>query len=106
VRLAWHGKEAARMPLVEIGIPPAFEVETADLDKLVADREGRVKRYTVERGKVTLYLLDLPEDKPLSVDLQLRALRPARVVVPASTAYLYYEPEVRSETVPVVMRAL
>jgi len=106
VHLAWHGTEPARMPLVEIGIPPAFEVDTTDLDKLVAIPDGRIQRYTVERGKVTLYLVDLPEDKPLSIELPLRALRPARVVVPASSAYLYYEPEVHAETVPVVVRSL
>jgi hypothetical protein len=105
VRLAWKGNEPARMPLVEVAIPPAFEAETYDLDKLVADATSHVRRYTVERGKVTLYLVELAQDQPLTLDLPLRALRPARVVAPSSVAYLYYEPEVRSETAPVVMEA-
>jgi uncharacterized protein YfaS (alpha-2-macroglobulin family) len=105
VRLAWHGKEPARMPLAEIAIPPGFEVETDGLAALV--REGSpVQRYTVEAGKVTLYLVSLAEDKPLTLDLRLRALRPARVLAPSSAAYLYYEPEVRTETPAVLVRAL
>jgi uncharacterized protein YfaS (alpha-2-macroglobulin family) len=106
VHLVWRGKEAARMPLVEVGVPPAFEVETDELDRLLAKSDARVQRYTVERGKVTLYLTDLPGEAPLDVDLPLRALRPAQVVVPSSEAYLYYEPEVWTQTPPSAMRAL
>jgi hypothetical protein len=103
-KVAWRGKEAARMPLVEIGVPPAFEPEAADLDALVA--KSIAQRYTIERGKVTLYFVALPEEKPIAFDLRLRALRPARVFVPSSTAFLYYEPEVRVETAPLQVRAL
>jgi hypothetical protein len=106
VRLAWQGKDPARMPLVELGVPPAFEVETEDLDALVQKTASPVQRYTVERRKVSLYLLALAADQPLLLDLRLRALRPARVTAPSSTAYLYYEPEVRAETPPVVLQAM
>jgi hypothetical protein len=106
VHVGWHGKEPARMPLVEVGVPPAFEVETDELDRLVAKADARIQRYTVERGKVTLYLADLPEAAPLDVGLPLRALRPAHVVAPASSVYLYYEPEVRTETAPTSLRAM
>jgi hypothetical protein len=94
------------MPLVEIAIPPAFEVETGELDALVQQAGGPVQRYTVERGKVTLYLVSLAEDKPLTLELRLRARSPARVVAPSSAAYLYYQPEVRAETPAVLLRAL
>src|SRR5262249_54277124 len=97
--------EPARMPMVEIGIPPAFEVESGDLDALVQQTGSPVKRYTIEQGKVTLYLVTLAEEKPLSVDLRLRALRPARVAAPSSSAWLYYHREVRAETPGVVLRA-
>jgi hypothetical protein len=104
VKLGWRGKEAARMPLVEIGVPPAFEVSSERLDGLV--REHAIERYTVERGKVTLYFVALSESKPASFDVPMRALWPAHVVVPSSVAYLYYEPEVRAETAPLRVQAL
>lgn len=113
VRLAWKAAkdgpqkgEPGRMPLVEIGIPPAFEVESDGLDKVLADKKYGVQRYVVGVGKVTLYMTALHEDQPLDVELPLRALRPAKVMAPASKAYLYYEPEVRAETPAVQLRAL
>jgi hypothetical protein len=106
VHLAWHGKDDARMPLVEVGIPPAFEVEMEELDRLIAKRDAPVKRVTVERGRLTLYLTDLPPAAPLDIEVPLRATHPARVLAPPSTAYLYYEPEVKVETAPVLLRAM
>jgi hypothetical protein len=105
VRLSWTGAEPARMPIAAIAIPPAFEVDTTDLDKLVAREDRVIQRYTVERGQVTLYLVQLSRTEPVVVDLSMRSLRPVKVVAPASEAYLYYEPEVRVETPPVVLRA-
>ena len=105
VHLTWQGAEPARMPLVEVGVPPAFEVETEDLDALVESPGGPVRRYTVERGRVTLYLVSLAQEKPAAVEFRLRALHPARVAAPGSAAYLYYEPEMRAETPPVPVRA-
>jgi uncharacterized protein YfaS (alpha-2-macroglobulin family) len=106
VRLAWKGKEAARVPMIELGIPPAFEVDADDLEALMRVKDSALQRYTVERGLVTLYLSTVNEDKPLEFDIHLRALRPAKVVAPSSSAYLYYEPEVRTETQPVQLRAM
>lgn len=103
-RLAWTGAEPAEVPIVEIAVPPAFEVDPGDLDALVA-RSSVLRRWTMEHGKVTLYLESLAPSQPLDVSFPLRALRTARVVAPSSSAYLYYHPEVRAETAPVVMRA-
>lgn len=102
-RLTWSGKLPAVMPLVEIPIPPSFEVVTEDLETLLKAPDG-IQRYTVSDGKITLYATSIRADKPLAIDVRLRALRSARVVAPASVAYLYYEPEVRTETAPVVVR--
>ncbi|MFO0741427.1 MAG: alpha-2-macroglobulin family protein [Labilithrix sp.] len=104
-RLTWSGKLPAVMPLVEIPIPPSFDVETDDLEALLKDPDG-IQRYTVGGGKITLYVTAIRADKPLTVGVRLRALRSAKVVAPASVAYLYYEPEVRTESAPVLVRAL
>jgi hypothetical protein len=102
-KLTWNGKLPAVMPLVEIPIPPSFEVETDDLEALLKAPDG-VQRYTVSDGKITLYVTSIRADKPLSVNVRLRASRSARVIAPAAVAYLYYEPEVRTETAPVLVR--
>jgi len=103
-RVSWNGKEPATMPLVEITVPPAFEAETSDLDAIVS-KNHEVARWTLEHGKVTLYLTTLAPDKAVDISFALRALRPAKVVAAASTAYLYYRPEVRTETAPILVRA-
>jgi hypothetical protein len=105
VKLSWNGETPGRMPIAEIAIPPAFEVDGADLDKLVGRPDSRISRTTLERGKITLYLVDLPKTSPLVVDLPMRAVRPAKVVAQPSEAYLYYEPEVRAQTSPVTLVA-
>jgi hypothetical protein len=102
-KLTWNGKLPAVMPLVEIPIPPSFEVETDDLEALIKNPDS-VQRYTVTDGKITLYVTSIRADRPLTVNVRLRASRSARVIAPASVAYLYYEPEVRTETAPVLVR--
>src|SRR5205085_2769407 len=103
-KLSWNGKELASMPLVEIAVPPSFEAEQSDLDTIVASRVG-IDRWTLEHGKVTLYVSALAQEKPIDISFDLRATRAAKVVAPASVAYLYYRPEVRTETTPVLLRA-
>jgi hypothetical protein len=102
-KLTWSGKLPAVMPLVEIPIPPSFEVETDDLEALIKTPES-VQRYTVSDGKITLYVTSIRAEKPLNIGIRLRASRTARVIAPASVAYLYYQPEVRTETAPVLVR--
>ncbi len=104
VKLRWKGATAASMPLVEIAIPPGFTPETDKLDTLA--KEHAVQRYAIERGKVVLYLVKLEEGKPLELDIPFRASRAGSVTAPASVAYLYYEPEVRTETAPFALKAL
>lgn len=106
VKLGWKGKESARVPMIELGVPPAFEVDTDSLEALMRADGSAIQRYTVERGVVTLYLSTVAEDKPLEFDVRLRALRPAKVIAPSSSAYLYYEPEVRTETEPVQLKVM
>lgn len=104
VTLGWKGATPGNMPLVEVAIPPGFTAETDKLDTLA--KEHAVQRYAVERGKLVLYLVKLEEGKPLELDIPFRASRSASVTAPASVAYLYYEPEVRTETAPVTLKVL
>jgi hypothetical protein len=103
-RLSWNGREPASMPLVEIAVPPSFEAEQSDLDAIVASRVG-VDRWALEHGKVTLYVSSLSQEKPIDISFDMRATRAAKVVAPASVAYLYYRPEVRAETAPALLTA-
>jgi hypothetical protein len=45
VEVKFNGSSAANMVIVDLGVPPGFEVMAEDLDKLVADRIAGSLRY-------------------------------------------------------------
>jgi hypothetical protein len=88
-----------RMVLVDLGVPPGFAVETADLDRLV---EGKViARYELTGRQIILYIEEMQPDVPIEVGYRLRARYPIKAKVPASTAYDYYNPATASVVAPV-----
>lgn len=98
VRLAWHRPGVAEMTLVDLGVPPGFDVVAADLDALVERRV--IERWSLAGRQATLYLRTLRSGEPLAFTYRLRATSPLRVRTPPSVAYQYYEPEVRDEAAP------
>lgn len=97
VTLEYNRPGIAPMTLVDLGVPPGFEVEAASFQKLV-DR-GLIQRFEPKARQVTLYFDQIPgEGKPFSFECQLRAKFPVKAQAPASVAYQYYEPEVRDES--------
>jgi len=103
VEVAWSRDRPAAMPLVEVGVPPGFEVETEDLEALRAKRE--IERYSLGPNRVTLYLFSLVKDAPKRFTFRLRAVLPVRAVAPAAKAYAYYEPEVSVRARPFLLTA-
>ena len=90
----WNrGRETAPMTMLELPIPPGFEL-AEDLTKLVADRS--VDRVEMKPGKAVLYLRALEGEKVREVSYRLRALTPVKITVPAATVYEYYDPERRA----------
>ncbi len=84
------------MPLIDLGVPPGFELLADSLDILVA-RE-RIARYEITGNQLILYLHELPVRQPFQFSYQLRAKHPLRVTAPTAAIYDYYNPEVRSES--------
>ena len=94
----------ADMMLVDLGIPPGFEVLAQDLNLLVERdlyQDGvRLGRFDLTGRQIILYLEDLAYGQPFAFDFRLRALYPVAAQAPASTAYDYYNPEVQSVARP------
>lgn len=86
------------MPLLEIGVPPGFDVVDDDLERL--RRAGTIRRYDAHSSKVTLYLWSVERGQPARITFRLRPHLPLRGVAPSSVAYLYYQPELRAELPP------
>ncbi len=98
VELGWKRNNAMNMPTLEIGIPPGFELQTSDLEKLVSD--GTLRRYQPTSSGVVVYLDRLPAATSKRFAFRLRAVMRVSALAPPSVAYAYYEPEARAETGP------
>ena len=102
VTLRYRRPESAPMTLVDLGIPPGFEVNARSLQKLVNDEV--IERFENNGRQVTLYFDSIPGgNQPLEFSYDLRAKFPVKAKAPGSVAYQYYEPEIRDETEPVLI---
>jgi uncharacterized protein YfaS (alpha-2-macroglobulin family) len=95
----------ANMMLVDLGIPPGFEVLAEDLNRLVEQglykEEGvRLSRFDLTGRQIILYLEDLAYGEPFAFSFRLRAKYPMKAQAPASVAYDYYNPDVRAVARP------
>jgi uncharacterized protein YfaS (alpha-2-macroglobulin family) len=104
VRLNTAG--TARMVILDLGIPPGFEVLTEDLNALIAQSAGeetRVERYELTGRQIILYLDNLRSDAPLRLRYRLRAKFPLRAKTASYHVYDYYNPEITASQAPTEM---
>ena len=91
----------AKMVVLDLGIPPGFEVQAEDLSARVQQdlQKGEeypgatVKRFDLTGRQIIVYLQNLSYGEPISFHYGLRAKYPLKVKTPASTAYDYYNPD-------------
>ncbi|MBI5365602.1 MAG: hypothetical protein HZA54_01085 [Planctomycetes bacterium] len=93
--LRYRGERPTFMVLVELGLPPGFEPETADLAALVAGKA--IEKFAVTGRQVQLYVGEVAPGVPVELSYRLRARFPVRATVPPSVAYEYYTPSRRAE---------
>lgn len=101
VRLTNNTGGSLMMVLVDIGIPPGFDLQTDDLDALVS--AGVFRRYERAGRQLIIYFDEIPAGAPVEFSYRLVARNPMRGEAPATTAYLYYEPETRYFSLPIHM---
>jgi len=104
---AWvttRSQPAIHMPTVDLRIPPGFEVDTTDFERL--QTSGRIEKFEAEGGRVILYLRELVEGKPFRFDYSLRAKYPLRAQAPRSAVYEYYRPDNRAESGETILQVL
>ena len=107
VRLSEPGAKAEQA-MLDLGIPPGFNVQIEDLDALVARYEDtppdynfpRIERYEMTGRQVLIYVTNLSADMPLEFTFRLKARFPLSVQSPASSVYDYYNPDVAGEVPP------
>lgn len=92
-------KDTANMVIVDLGIPPGFEVQTADLDKMVSDK--MITKYSIAARQIILYFEKIKPSEKLEFRYQLKAKIAIKAKSGKSKIYKYYEPEVNSTSEPV-----
>ena len=88
VRLNQEG--VVKMALIDLGVPPGFNVVTEDLSQLV--EMGVIARYELTGRQIIIYLEDFSSEASLTFSYRLQARFPMRAQTPPSSAYDYYNP--------------
>jgi hypothetical protein len=85
VRLTRPG--TAQMVMVDLGIPPGFEVQTPTLDELVGTK---IQKYSITPRQLIIYLDEVSSKQPVQLSYSLKAKYPIRAKVRSSRVYEYY----------------
>lgn len=97
--LKYNGPVPTFNVLLELGIPPGFNVDAGDFAEMVGKKT--VQKFSVTSRQVILYLGDVKPGDVLNFEYSLRPRFPLRARTPASVAYEYYTPANRAEARPV-----
>ncbi|MCS6859861.1 MAG: hypothetical protein NZT92_06030 [Abditibacteriales bacterium] len=89
------------MVIVDLGIPPGFEVQPGDLEELVGGK--KIQKFSLTGRQIIVYIEKLHPRETLTFEYRLRAKFPLKAKTPKSAAYEYYTPNIRSESKPVEM---
>jgi alpha-2-macroglobulin-like protein len=97
--------KAANMVMVDLGIPPGFDLLSEDLEayvqKSAARSSGRLQKFSLTATQAILYFGSFAPGDTVTLTFRLRAKYPIRARTFPSRAYEYYEPEVNSVARPV-----
>ena len=88
----------AHLVIVDLGIPPGFQVLTPDLDELVEKKT--IEKYSITGRQIIVYLDRIESGKPVNFAYHLRAKYPLLAKTGESRVYEYYNPEVETVKEP------
>jgi uncharacterized protein YfaS (alpha-2-macroglobulin family) len=96
--------KSANMVMVDLGIPPGFDLLSEDLqlmvEKTAGRKGGKLEKFSLTATQAILYFDSIPAGDTVTVKFRLRAKYPIRTRTFASRAYEYYDPEVSSVARP------
>jgi uncharacterized protein YfaS (alpha-2-macroglobulin family) len=97
--------KTANMVMVDLGIPPGFDLLSEDLqsfqEKSAGDKSGRLEKFSLTATQAILYFNALSPKQTVTLNVRLRAKYPIRARTFQSRVYEYYDPEVHSTVRPV-----
>jgi uncharacterized protein YfaS (alpha-2-macroglobulin family) len=97
--------EFAKMVMVDLAIPPGFDLLSEDLqavqEKTAGDASGRLEKFSQTATQAILYFNGLAPGQTVSLKFRLRAKYPIRAKTFQSRVYEYYDPAVSATAQPV-----
>ncbi len=97
--------KAANMVIVDLGIPPGFDLLSEDLqdyqDKSSSAKSGRLSKFSLTATQAILYFDSFAPGDTVTVKIRLRAKYPIHARTLKSRVYEYYDPEISSVARPV-----
>lgn len=99
VKVTNNDPRDANMVVIDLGLPPGFDVITEDLESMVAEKS--IEKYSIAARQIIIYLDKLAAKKPLTLSYRMRAKFPIKAATPSSTVYRYYNPEIKATAKPV-----
>jgi len=93
--------QTAQMVVVDLGIPPGFQVDASDLEALVKNKT--IQKYELTGRQIITYFDKIGPNAAIELSYKLRAKFPLRAQTPQSRAYEYYNPEVNGVAKPVAL---
>jgi alpha-2-macroglobulin-like protein len=97
--------KAANMVMVDLGIPPGFDLLSEDLqayqEKSAGRKRGHLEKFSLTATQAILYFDSFAPGDTVTLQFRLRAKYPIRAHTFQSRVYEYYDPEVSSIARPV-----
>jgi CD109 antigen len=87
----------AGMIVLDVSVPTGF---TSVTDSIVAvtEKMPNIKRYDIAGRKVIFYVENMKPGEKIAFDFQVKALYPVKAKGVTSTAYSYYKPDIKGES--------
>jgi hypothetical protein len=97
--------KTANMVMVDLGIPPGFDLLSEDLqdyqEKSAGRQSGRLEKFSLTATQAILYFDSIGAKDTIKLTFRLRAKYPIRAHTFPTRAYEYYDPDVNSVARPV-----
>ena len=97
--------KTANMVMVDLGIPPGFDLLAEDLQdyqaKTAGQKSGRLEKFSLTATQAILYFNAFAPGDTITLRFRLRAKYPIRARTFLSKVYEYYDPEIGSVLRPV-----
>jgi hypothetical protein len=97
--------KVANMVMVDLGIPPGFDLLSEDLqamqERTAGQKGGKLEKFQMTATQAILYFDSVPATGTVTVKYRLRAKYPIRAKTLQSRVWEYYDPAVGSMAAPV-----